>query len=56
MEAQVYIDKNCLAKRLSISISTVNNLMAQGMPYLKIGKAVRFDIKEVLQWLKERGK
>lgn len=50
------VDKKKMAELLDISVSMVNKLMAQGMPYVKVGKAVRFEPEVVIQWLKERSK
>lgn len=44
-----------LCIRYGISVSTIDRLMKKGLPYLKIGKSVRFDIDEVGKWLKESG-
>lgn len=46
--------KRELAKELGVSVSLIDKLMVQGMPYVKIGKAVRFELEEVKKWLKER--
>ena len=48
------IKKEDLAKELNISLSMVDKLIAQGCPKYKIGKAVRFDIDEVKNWIKEK--
>ena len=48
------LNKTELAKELAISISMVDKLLAQGMPHFKIGKAVRFELQEVKDWLKRR--
>lgn len=50
------LTKKQLMEKLNISLPTVGKLMKQGMPYIKIGKAVRFDYDEVLKWIKERNK
>lgn len=51
------LKKKEVAERFGISVSSVNNYMRQGMPYYKIGsKLVRFDIKDVEKWLREKGK
>ena len=47
------ITKKELAKFLGISISTVDRGMVKGMPYIKIGKSVRFDKEKVLKWFEE---
>ena len=48
------ITKKELAKLLHLSVATIDRLMTQGMPKMKIGKAVRFDYGEVTEWLRER--
>ena len=48
------VNKRELAKELAISVSMVDKLIAQGLPHLKVGKAVRFEIQEVKNWLKRR--
>ena len=50
------LNKEELAKELNISVPMVNKLMRQGMPRIKIGTAVRFELVEVVKWLKERDK
>ena len=53
----MFLKKKEVAERYGISVSSVNNYMRQGMPYYKIGsKLVRFDIKDVEKWLREKGK
>ena len=53
----MFLKKKEVAERFGISVSSVNNYMRQGMPYCKIGsKLVRFDIKDVEKWLREKGK
>lgn len=50
------LNKKELAKELAISLSMVDKLLAQGMPHLKIGKSVRFELQEVYNWIKGRNK
>ena len=50
------LKKNELAEKLNISVPMVDKLMREGMPRIKIGTAVRFELVEVVKWLKERGK
>ena len=52
----MFLKKKEVAERFGISVSSVNNYMRQGMPRIKIGTAVRFELVEVVKWLKERGK
>ena len=43
---------NELSDRLKVSIKTVRNRMADGLPYHKIGGALRFDYDEIVEWIK----
>jgi len=50
-----YESKQELAARLGVSTRTIDNLMTQGLPYLKLtGKLVRFPRIPVDQWLADR--
>ena len=41
-----------LAQRLGITVRHVRRLVAdKRIPYLKVGKLVRFDSEEIAQWL-----
>lgn len=48
------LDKKEIAKELNLSVSMINKLMTKGMPYIKIGKSVRFDSDEVKNWIKAK--
>ena len=49
------VDRNQLAKMISLSPSYISRLMAEeSLPHYKIGKSVRFIIKEVMAFLNER--
>jgi len=39
-----------LTEHLQVSKVTIYNYMKQGMPYKKIGKSTRFELKEVLKY------
>lgn len=41
------ITKKELSLQLGISVSKIDQDMAKGLPYVKLGKAVRFDISKV---------
>ena len=42
------LDKKTLAQELNVSVRTVDNLMARrAIPYIKIGRLVRFDVQKV---------
>ena len=49
------VDKEKLAGKLDLSVSYINKMMrVEGLPYLKLGKSVRFRVSEILSWLQER--
>lgn len=48
------LTKKELAKNLKISLRTVDRLMTSGIPYIKIGKSVRFDFEAVMEWFKSK--
>ena len=49
------VTKRQLAVQLALSPSYISKLMSEeGLPYIKIGRAVRFRPKEVVEWLSKR--
>lgn len=49
------LTKKQLAEQLALSQSYISKLMAEeGLPRVKIGRAVRFRLSEVLDWLQKR--
>lgn len=51
------LDRNQLAKRLGISKSYVSKLMAEeNLPYIKLGRSVRFSVEEVVTFLQKRSR
>ena len=49
------LTKKQLAQRVALSPSFINRLMSEeGLPHLKIGRAVRFQVREVVAWLQKR--
>ena len=48
---KLLIDSDELAEQFSVSKSTIVNLRKQGMPIIRIGNAVRFDPKAVMQFI-----
>ncbi len=49
------VTKKQLAAALSVSMSFINKLMRwEGLPYRQIGRAVRFSVKEVTEWLQKK--
>ena len=53
--AMELINKNQLAKRVGVTSRTIESWMRLGyVPYIKIGRSVRFDEGDVLKSLKRR--
>ena len=49
----VYLRSKDLETKYQVSRATVDNWKKSGMPYLKIGRSVRFDEKEVEEWIRK---
>jgi len=49
------LDKKKLAQELGISIMTIDRHMKNGLPHYKIGKLVRFNLTEVLEYFAKKG-
>src|SRR5262245_23084392 len=50
-----FADKRAVSAMLGLSVRTVDNLIAKGMPHLKLGeRRCRFDLQEVRAWLKQQ--
>jgi excisionase family DNA binding protein len=41
-----------VSEMLQVTRSTVYNLKKRGLPFIKLGKNIRFDQKEVVDWVK----
>ena len=54
MMPDVYLTSKDLEKKYQISRSTVDNWKKEGLPFIKIGRSVRFDEKEVEKWINKR--
>lgn len=54
LSSRLLVDTNELAKLLSVSKSTIVKLRKEGLPIIRIGDAVRFDIENVFQFIKEK--
>lgn len=50
------LTKEELCKMLKISRATLDRWRKKGLPYIKTGRLVRFDKREVSRWLKEHQK
>jgi excisionase family DNA binding protein len=51
---EIYFTEKELCEWLRVSRSKVMSLRKEGMPFIKIGKSVRFDKEEVEKWLREK--
>ncbi len=49
------LDSSELAQALGVSGPTIKKLVAQGLPHTMVGSCRRFDLDEVIGWLRERG-
>ncbi len=49
-----FMDTPEIAQLIKLSTKQVGRLRKEGLPFLKIGKLVRFNPEEVLQWLQHR--
>ena len=50
----VYMRSKDLEQKYQVSRATIDNWKKMGMPYLKIGRSVRFDEAEVENWIRDR--
>lgn len=48
-----FIGKEELAKKLDISVVTIDRLRKKGLPSHQLGRKVVFDFNEVEKWIKE---
>ena len=50
------VTKRDLASFLCVSEGLVNKLVAErGMPHIKLGRNIRFSVKDVMSWLEQKG-
>lgn len=45
-----------VSEMLQVTRTTIYNLKRKGLPFFKIGKNIRFDQKEVLDWIKNNNR
>ena len=50
----VYLRSKDLEQKYQVSRATIDNWKKQGMPYIKIGRSVRFDEAVVEDWIRKR--
>ena len=48
------LDEVGLAKFLKVSFTTLWRLRKAGMPYMRVGGSVRYNLRSVLDWLEEK--
>ena len=53
MDPETLLTAEQLAERLQISRSTLSRLRSQGLPYVSIGKLVRFSQTQINEWLQQ---
>lgn len=54
VDAPVLLAREQLASALQISLGTLAKLRREGLPVLQVGDSPRFDLQEVLAWLRAR--
>lgn len=50
------LTKHELAKEFKVHVNTIDKWRKNGMPDLKVGKSVRFDLDDVIAWFKDEGR
>lgn len=45
-----------VAEMLQVTRTTIYNLKKKGLPFIKLGKNIRFDQEEVIVWVKTNGR
>jgi len=48
-----YLTLNELAEKLRLSRSTIDVWRREGLPFMKMGRNIRFDEGEVMKWIME---
>lgn len=46
------LTRNELAELLKVHVNTIDRYVKKGMPVIKVTGAVRFDLDDVMAWLK----
>ena len=47
-----YLTVEDVAEMLQVTRTTIYNLKKKGLPFIKLGKNIRFDQDEVVKWVK----
>lgn len=48
-----YLTIDDVSEMLQVTRTTIYNLKKRGLPFIKLGKTIRFDQEEVINWIKE---
>lgn len=51
-----YVTTKQLALKYQVTEQTIYNWRQEGLPYIKLGRAIRFDLGKVQQWFEDRNK
>lgn len=43
-----------LAEKLSVSHMTLHRLRKKGLPVIKVGRSVRYDLEKVIAWIEKQ--
>ena len=43
-------------EKLQVAEITIHKWREKGLPFLKLGRAVRFELEKVMEWIKEENK
>lgn len=49
------LDRGRFAREVSVSPATVDRLVREGLPFVRVGADRRFDLAECVAWLRARG-
>jgi hypothetical protein len=48
------LDRKSVARELGVSIATIDRLVREGMPHVRVGDCKRFELDRVLDWIRRR--
>ena len=52
MASKKLMTRDEIAAELSVHVNTIDKWRKQGLPVVKQGKIVRFDVDDVIEWIK----
>jgi len=56
MKMERLLNSKEIAEFLGVSLATIYRLRDKGLPYIKIANSARYDVKEVMEWVREQDK